>query len=76
MPWGMPCPPQFSTQLVTNTRNTASPCWRRRLEPANGCQVSATSFYEYEDTKPRKIAAWFTLDETWLLFAFAGISTP
>jgi hypothetical protein len=35
MRWGMPCPPQFGTQPVTNIRNTASPHWRRWLGPVS-----------------------------------------
>ncbi len=56
MRWGMPCPPQFGTTAVTNIRNTASPHWRRWLGPASRCLVPATSFCEWEDTKPRKDA--------------------
>jgi putative SOS response-associated peptidase YedK len=76
MRWGMPCPPQFGAQPVTNIRNTASPHWRRWLGPANRCLVPVTSFCEYEDTKPRKTPTWFALDESRPLFAFAGIWTP
>jgi putative SOS response-associated peptidase YedK len=75
MRWGMPCPPQFGAQPVTNIRNTASPHWRRWLGPANRCLVPVTSFCEYEDTKPRKTPTWFALDESRPLFAFAGIWT-
>jgi len=38
--------------------------------------VSATSFCEYADTKPRKTPKWFTLDADRPLFAFAGLRTP
>jgi len=37
--------------------------------------VPATSFCEWEDTKPRKTPIWFALDESRPLFAFAGIWT-
>jgi len=73
---GMPCPPQFGTQGVTNIRNTGSPHWRRWLGPASRCLVPATSFCEWEDTKPRKTPTWFALDERRPLFFFAGIWTP
>ena len=48
--WGMPTPPQhMKTQRdpgVTNIRNTASPHWRRWLDPAHRCLVPLTSFAE------------------------------
>jgi putative SOS response-associated peptidase YedK len=37
------------------------------------CFVPATSFCEYEDTKPRKTPTWFALAEDRPLFAFAGL---
>jgi putative SOS response-associated peptidase YedK len=52
--WGMPGPPQFGGQPVTNVRNVSSPRWRGRLSARNRCLVRATSFCEYEETKPRK----------------------
>jgi putative SOS response-associated peptidase YedK len=76
MRWGMPGPPQFGGVPITNIRNTASPHWRRWLEPASRCLVPVTSFREYEDSKPRKTATWFALDDTRPLFCFAGIWTP
>ena len=36
----------------------------------------ATSFCEYEDTKPRKTPIWFALADDRPLFAFAGLWTP
>ena len=75
MRWGMPGPPQFGGAPVTNIRNTGSPHWRAWLGPANRCLVPATSFSEWEDTKPRKTPVWFALDESRPLFAFAGIWT-
>jgi len=75
MRWGMPCPPQFGSTAVTNIRNTASPHWRRWLGPASRCLVPATSFCEWEDTKPRKTPTWFALAEERPLFCFAGIWT-
>jgi putative SOS response-associated peptidase YedK len=75
MRWGMPCPPQFGTTAVTNIRNTASPHWRRWLNPASRCLVPATSFCEWEDSKPRKTPTWFALAESRPLFCFAGIWT-
>lgn len=48
--WGMPTPPQFlKTERdpgVTNIRNTASPHWRRWLDPAHRCLMPLTSFAE------------------------------
>ena len=48
--WGMPTPLQhMKTQRdpgVTNIRNTASPHWRRWLDPAYRCLVPLTSFAE------------------------------
>jgi putative SOS response-associated peptidase YedK len=74
--WGMPGPPQFGSQPVTNIRNVKSPHWRGWLGPKNRCIVAATSFCEYADTKPRKTPIWFALAEDRPLFAFAGLWTP
>jgi putative SOS response-associated peptidase YedK len=76
MRWGMPCPPHFGTTAVTNIRHTTSPHWRRWLGPASRCLVPATSFCEWEDTKPRKTPTWFALAQDRPLFCFAGIWTP
>jgi putative SOS response-associated peptidase YedK len=73
--WGLPGPPQFGGQPVTNIRNVSSPHWRGWLGFRNRCLVPATSFCEYEDTKPRKIPTWFALGEDRPLFAFAGLWT-
>ena len=43
---GMPGPPQFGGQPVTNIRNVASPHWRGWLSARNRCLVPATSFCE------------------------------
>jgi putative SOS response-associated peptidase YedK len=75
MRWGMPGPPQLGGVSITNIRNTGSPHWRRWLNPANRCLVPATSFSEWEDTKPKKTPVWFARDESRPLFAFAGIWT-
>jgi len=75
MRWGMPGPPQLAGAPITNIRNTTSPHWRRWLGPANRCLVPATSFSEWENTKPKKTPVWFALDESRPLFAFAGIWT-
>ena len=74
--WGMPGPPQFGGQPVTNIRNLRSPHWRGWLGKRNRCIVPATSFCEYLDTKPRKTPIWFALSEERPLFAFAGLWTP
>ena len=74
--WGMPGPPQYGGQPVTNIRNVASPHWRGWLGKRNRCVVPATSFCEYLDTKPRKTPIWFALSEDRPLFAFAGLWTP
>lgn len=73
--WGMPGPPQFGGAPITNIRNVKSPHWRRWLREDSRCLVLATSFCEYEDTKPKKTPTWFALDETRPVFAFAGIWT-
>ena len=73
--WGMPCPPAYGAQAITNIRNTKSPHWRAWLGPKNRCLVPFTSFCEYADTKPRKTPTWFAGDESRPLLAFAGIWT-
>jgi putative SOS response-associated peptidase YedK len=73
--WGMPGPPQFGGQPVTNIRNVSSPHWRGWLSARTRCLVPATSFCEYADTKPRKTPTWFALSEDRSLFAFAGLWT-
>jgi len=74
--WGMPGPPQYGGQPVTNIRNLGSPHWRGWLGNRNRCIVPATSFCEYLDTKPRKMPMWFALSDDRPLFAFAGLWTP
>ena len=39
MRWGLPGPPAFGGQPVTNIRNTKSPHWRRWLAPTCRCLV-------------------------------------
>lgn len=73
MRWGMPGPKTFGEKPCTNIRNVASPHWRAWLKPDFRCLVPATSFCEYEDTKPRKTPVWFALAEERPLFAFAGL---
>src|SRR5271157_4730669 len=73
--WGMPGPLRFGGQPVTNIRNTKSPHWRRWLGKGSRCIVPATSFCDYEDTKPRKTPTWFALSEDRPIFAFAGLWT-
>ena len=73
--WGMPGPPQYGGQPVTNIRNIASPHWRGWLGVASRCIVPATSFCEYADTKPLKTPTWLALNEDRPLFAFAGLWT-
>ncbi len=76
MRWGMPGPPQFGSAPITNIRNTTtSRYWHRWLKPENRCLVPFTSFCEYADTKPKKTATWFALDDSRPLCAFAGIWT-
>ena len=74
--WGMPGPPQFGGQPVTNIRNVKSPHWRRWLGAASRCVAPATAFCEYADTKPKKTPVWFALGEERPLFAFAGLWAP
>ena len=73
--WGMPGPPQFGGQPVTNIRNLNSPHWRGWLGKNHRCIVPATSFCEHADTRPRKTPTWFALSEDRPLFAFAGLWT-
>ena len=73
--WGMPSPPQYAGPPITNIRNTASSHWRRWLGPQNRCVVPATTFSEWEDTKPKKTKRWFAINEDRPLFFFAGIWT-
>lgn len=73
MRWGMPGPVKFGERPCTNIRNVASPHWRGWLKPAHRCLVPATSFCEYEDTRPRKTPVWFALGQDRPLFAFAGL---
>jgi putative SOS response-associated peptidase YedK len=75
MRWGFPPPPNLGTRPVTNVRNTKSPYWRGWLKLEYRCLVPATSFCEWTD-KPPKVTHWFALDETRLIFAFAGIWRP
>ncbi len=75
--WGMPGPRQFAGAPITNIRNVMrNPQWRRWLGKGSRCIVPATSFSEYEDTRPRKTPIWFALAEDRPLFAFAGLWTP
>jgi putative SOS response-associated peptidase YedK len=53
----------------------SSPHWRGWLSASSRCLVPATSFCEYEDTKPRKTPTWFALSGDRPLFAFAGLWT-
>ena len=74
--WGMPGPPQYGGQPVTNIRNVKSRHWRGWLGKRNRCVDFATSFCEYADTKPRKTPIRFALADDRPLFAFAGLWTP
>jgi putative SOS response-associated peptidase YedK len=78
--WDMPTPPAFRKgpidRGVTNIRNTASPHWRRWLQPEFRCLVPATSFCEPTDLPGpdgKKVLTWFALSEERPLLAFAGI---
>lgn len=81
--WGMPTPPMFVKGAhdsgVTNIRNVSSAHWRRWLSPEYRCLVPATSFAEPDPAnKPeggRTPDAWFALNESRPLFAFAGLWT-
>jgi putative SOS response-associated peptidase YedK len=73
MRWGMPGPKAFGERPCTNIRNVSSPHWRAWLKPDYRCLVPASSFCEYEDTKPRKTPVWFALAQDRPLFAFAGL---
>jgi len=79
--WGMPSP-AFALEGrkvdrgVTNVRNTASPHWRRWLEPRSRCLVPFTSFSESARRPDGKSApVWFALAEDRPPAFFAGIWT-
>ena len=78
--WGMPSPPTVTNGRpdygVTNIRNLDSPHWRGWTGVNNRCLVPWTAFCEYEDTRPKKTARWFTIDDQQPLAFFAGIWTP
>jgi hypothetical protein len=46
------------------------------LKREHRCIVPATSFCEYEDTKPRKTPTWFALNDDRPLFAFRRALDP
>ena len=73
--WGMPGPPQFGGQPVTNIRNVASLHWRGWLSARNRCLVPATRSANTPRPTPRKTPTWFALSEDRPLFAFAGLWT-
>lgn len=80
--WGMPTPPAYlagkrTDRGVTNIRNTASPHWRRWLDPAHRCLVPFTSFSEIDARPgaPRNHPVWFALAEDRPVGFFAGIWT-
>ena len=79
MRWGMPPPPKFGGQPITNIRNLSSPHWRGWLRPENRCLVPASSFSEYApDPNPatgKKDILWFASNPDRPLFAFGGIWT-
>jgi len=75
--WGLPTPPQYlvgkkTDRGVTNVRNTASPHWRRWLDPAHRCLVPLTAFAE---PAPGGGNAWFRLADDRPAF-FAGLFVP
>ncbi len=84
--WGMPSPDialigksgkkRQVDKGVTNIRNTASPHWRRWLEPGSRCLVPFNSFSE-NITLPdgRSEPIWFALNASRPLAFFAGIWT-
>ncbi|MDW9906048.1 SOS response-associated peptidase [Sinorhizobium meliloti] len=78
--WGMPSPPTVTNGKpdygVTNIRNLDSPHWRGWTGVENRCIVPWTAFCEYEDTKPKKTARWFAIDDNQPLAFFAGIWRP
>lgn len=79
--WGMPSPPfalagRKVDRGVTNVRNTASPHWRRWLQPAARCLVPFNAFSEPGRTpEGRHQPVWFALAEDEPLAFFAGIWT-
>src|ERR1700758_2726414 len=57
MRWGFPPPPNLGRAPVTNVRNLKSPYWRGWLKAEWRCLVSATSFCEWTDSRP-KVNHW------------------
>jgi len=78
--WGMP-KPAFALKGkkvdsgVTNVRNTASPHWRRWLDPAHRCLVPFDAFSEPGRTAEGKYRpVWFALGPDRPQACFAGIT--
>lgn len=76
--WGMPSP-QFALRGkktdpgVTNIRNTASPHWRRWLDPEHRCLIPMTAFSEPDQVGGSKKPIWFALTDGPPVAYFAGI---
>jgi putative SOS response-associated peptidase YedK len=73
--WGMPGPPQYGGQPVTNIRNVASPTLAgvaRRRQPLRCPGDLVLRIRRHE---ARKTPTWFALSEDRPLFAFAGLWT-
>jgi len=62
-----------STSGTSQVRTGVGGGWLKR---ENRCIVPATSFCEYEDTKPRKTPTWFALNDDRPLFAFRRALDP
>ena len=71
----MPSPPQYAGAPITDIRNTASLALAALAGAAEPVWVPATTFSEWEDTKPKKTKRWFAINEDRRLFFFAGIWT-
>jgi putative SOS response-associated peptidase YedK len=68
--WRMPGRPQYRGVPVTNVRNAAR---IGEVGLARALAVPATSFCDYEGTKPRRRQRGFALAEDRRLCAFAGL---
>ena len=67
-------PPLF-WRNPARTDNLQGPALARLADTATPLPRAGTSLCEYADTKPKKTPIWFDLDDSRLLFVFAGVRT-
>ena len=78
----MPPPPKFGGPPVTNIRNSLVPSLARLAEAREPMPCTGEQLLRYAEYAPepnpetrKKDVVWFALNESWPLFAFAGIWT-